>query len=80
MTSATVHLDVTAEEPPKFHCVYNNDSGFSVKVADHDVTVYITGTFAELYLWAGQFIAAVIDGHAALAERNAAQVATDGED
>jgi hypothetical protein len=69
-TNATVHLDVSDEEPPKFHCVYNANPGeFSIKVAGSDVTVYVCGTADTLRTWATQFLAATIDGVIAVNEQ-----------
>jgi hypothetical protein len=69
-TNAIVHMDVAAEEPPKFHCVYNHVPGeFAVKVASGEVIVYIGGTFADLRDWATQFIGACIDGRAEVAAK-----------
>ena len=73
-TNATVHLEAASEEPPKFHCVYDGFPGeFSIRVAGQNtVTVYIAGTFAELRDWATQFIAACIDGRAAVMDQQSA--------
>jgi hypothetical protein len=66
-TNAVVHMDVAAEEPPVFHCVYDHVPGeFAIKVASGDVIVYIAGTFSQLRDWASNFISAAVDGRAAV--------------